>query len=365
MSASVIAAAELERFYTAVFAATGARTEQAAVAGRALAFADARGVESHGAANLERLYLPRLLDGRIEVSGQPQLVRDGAATAVIDARRCIGFVAAMRGMEEAIARASRYGVGAVGVRGSTHCGSMAFYTQAAVDAGMVGLAFTNLGRQRLLRPPGGAAPMLGTNVVAAAVPAGDRAPLSLDMSTAVVSTGRLRTALRRGESVPEGWLAGEDGRPVRDPRAFFDGSAHLHFLGGEEQTGGYKGFGLALLADVLCGVLVDGQVGPHEGETPAGGDDDEGIGHFMLALDVGAFRDAKGFLSQMDEMLGVLVNSPPARPGRGVTYPGLCEREAAAREFVELGPELVESLQRVATRLAIEPPALASVVQAG
>lgn len=362
MASGIVAIPELQRFYAEALAAAGADPDAASVGARGLVYADSRGVESHGAANFERIYIRRLLDGRIDGSARPRIECRHGATAVLNAQRCLGFLAASEAMEEAITLARRFGVGAVGVRGSTHCGAMAFYTQAALDAGMVGFAFTNTGAQRLVRPPTAAQPMLGTNVVAAAAGAETRAPFSLDMSTAVVSTGRLRTAVRRGETVPEGWLVDDRGRSVGDPAAYFDGSAHLQFLGGSESTSGYKGYGLALLVDLLCGALLGGEVGSSGGT--GGGDVDGGIGHFMLALDIGAFRDRSGFGAQMDAMLGALEDCPPTNDAPRVLYPGLKEHEHAARGLVEIGEELLASLRRVADQLAVAPPSLLDAADA-
>lgn len=347
----------LHRFYVSVFEAAGVPSAGSSIAASALVFADTRGVESHGAANLERIYVPGLLSGRIDPLAEPRPVADRAAVALICGDSCLGFVAGHAAMAEAVQRAERFGIGAAGVFDSTHCGSMAFYTQAAVEAGMVGLAFTNLGAQGILRPSNGAVPMVGTNVLAASAPTDLRPPFSLDMSTAVVSTGRLRTAMRREERIPAGWLVADDGTPVQDPGAYFDGTAHLQFLGGSEETGGYKGYGLALLIDVLCGILVGGRVGPHRGQDLVGGaSEDDGIGHFMVAIDVEAFRRGGEFRRDLDEMLGALVDCPPAAPGCNVAYPGMGEAEAEACEAVPLSAELVASLGRVAERLSLPRP---------
>ena len=357
---STVDADALQSFYERVFAACGLPNGAAQISARALAFADLRGTESHGGANLERIYLTQLRDGTIDAAATPRTVADHGATAVIDGDRAIGFAAAHAAMSEAIERAGRFGVGAVGVRNSTHCGSMAFYTQLAVDAGMLGLAFTNLGGQRIVRPPGGALPLVGTNVIAAAAPAGTRPCFSLDMSAAAASTGRLRAHAASGEDVPTGWLVDQHGGPVRDARAFFTGSAHLQFLGGDEPAGGYKGFGLALLADVLCGTLLDGEVGPQPSALTEGTDNDGGIGHFMLAIDIAAFRDLSGFREDLDVLLGVLVGSPPRQGHERVLYPGLREGEAAASDCVTVSQDVLASLRRVGEALHVDVDALAS-----
>ncbi len=347
---------ELERFYGETFRALGVPAEQAGIAARGLAFADARGIDSHGAANLARIYVARLRDGRIDASAEPRVVAGRGATALIDGRRALGFVSAQRAMAEAIERAREHGAGVVTVRDSTHCGSLAYYTHQALEQGMAAIAMTNLGRQGVLRPPGGSVPLVGTNVIAAAAPAARQPHFSLDMSTAVASTGRVRSALRNGERLPPGWLVDDHGGVVEDPAAYFDGSAHLQFVGGGVATGGYKGYGLALLADVLCGVLSGGDVGPHAEAVGRGGvGEDDGVGHFMLALDVGAFRDRDGFTHDLDDMLAALTGCPPDTAGHEVMYPGLKEARALGTS-VRLDGALASSLRDLAAELSIRPP---------
>ena len=355
----------LRRFYARVFEATGMSVEDSDLAARALVFADVRGVVTHGAANLERIYVSRLLDGRIDPRAEPRLASDRGAAATLDGNRGIGFVVAHRAMRQAVERARRFGVGGVGARNSTHCGGMAFYTREAADAGMIGLAFTNLGAQGILRPPGGSARLVGTNVVAGAAPAGDHPAFSLDMSAAVVSTGRLRAAARQGDRLPAGWLVGDDGEPVHDAGAYFDGSAHLQFLGGDDSTGGYKGYGLALLADMLCGILTGGHVGPNADALHGQQLEDAGVGHFMIAIDIAAFRPLDDFRRDLDEMLGTLMRSPARRPGGRVGYPGLEEEARASGGVVTLSRELGDSLESVARRLAIAPPAIETHLRDG
>jgi len=353
----------LRAFYVAGLTAMGVWESDAETAAAGLLYADLRGFDTHGVANFDRIYLAKLASGEIDAAAAPALVDERGAVAAVDGRRALGFVSGRLAMDVAIDRAQRFGVGAVTVRNSTHCGSMGFYTKQAADAGAIGIALTNLGSQRLLPPLAGVTPLLGTNVLAAAAPGGELPGFSLDMSTATVSAGRLRAAERRGEKIPAGWLVDRSGEDVLDPAAYFDGRAHLQFLGGGKVTGGHKGYGLALLADVLCGILAGARVGPERTAAASNGDGgnaDFGIGHFFLALDVEAFRPLATFSAGVDEMLSVLHESEPRQPGEGVSYPGLPEAETAAdrleRGSVPIERGVVESLAEVARRLSIDPP---------
>lgn len=345
---------ELARFYATILHLLGVSDEDSRMAANVLVFADARGVHTHGAANFARIYVSQLREGAIDPAARPRVVRERAASALMDARRGLGLVSCQLAMGNAIERAKRFGVGVVAVRNSTHCGSLGYYTQQAIDEGMIGFAFTNTGSESILRPPGGGHAMLGTNVLAVAAPAAERAPFSLDMSTATVSTGRVRRAHRLGEPVPAGWLVDDEGRDVEDPAAFLEGRAHLQFLGGDLETGGYKGYGLALMIDILCGILTGSAVGP--GGNPS--DEDGGIGHLVIALDVDGFRERSSFSGALDEMLAAVLACPPIAAERPVSYAGCAEHEAMrqAEEGIALDEGLLRELAQLAQRFDISAP---------
>jgi LDH2 family malate/lactate/ureidoglycolate dehydrogenase len=343
----LVDAKTLHEFYVQAFQRHGLSTVDSQLCADGVHYADLVGTVTHGAGILRRLYLTMLREGTVDPRAVPSLARQTGATALVDGGNGIGFVSATYAMRTAVERAGRYGVGAVAVRNSSHCGCMGHYTRMAVDAGMVGIALTNLGAQGLIPPPGGRDRLLGTNVLAAAAPTRDAAPFSLDMSVAVVAAGRIRLARDRGERVPVGWLADADGEPVTDPAEYFAGTADLRFLGGDPTTGGYKGYGLAVLADILCGVLSGASFGA---DAAGGRREDTDIGHFFLAVDVGAFRDDGAFRTDIDRLLGTLRGSTPTRPDRSVSYPGLPEHERrlASAESVAVPAAAVAELEELA-----------------
>src|SRR5262249_30496498 len=150
--------------------------------------------------------------------------------------------------------------------------------------------------------------LLGSNVIAAGSPAGDAPRFNLDMSVAAVSVSRIRAAQRRGEPIPPGWLRDESGTAVTDPADFIKGAAFLPFLDGRNTSGRYKGYGLAILIDILCGLLVRGRVGPNRKNLAdfAGPAGPRGVGHFFIALDVRAFCPTGDFHLAVDELLNCL-----------------------------------------------------------
>ncbi|PDP86764.1 lactate dehydrogenase [Glycomyces fuscus] len=333
-----------------VFAARGLPPARAAEAARALCHGDLAGPRSHGLANLTRLYLPLLDEGRADPAAEPRVLADLGAAVLWDARRALGLWAASEAMDLAADRAARHGIGLVSVRGGTHLGCAGYHALRAAERGMVGMVASNCGRQRIARPPGGAVAMLGTNPLSVAAPAGEHPPFLLDMSTTAAPTGRIRQAAREGRALPEGLLCDDTGAPVTDPSAFDAGRAHLMWLGGD--AGRYKGFGLGLMVEVLSALVPGAGPGPHpdalDGDGgPSGRDDD--IGFFVAAIAPDALRE--GAADDARGLFGALLACPPTDPAAPVRYPGWHEYHRA-RELRLGGVPLEASLYAELTELA-------------
>lgn len=319
---------DLLDFAAARFAERGVPAGRARVAAEALVHGDLLGLSSHGLTNLTRLYLPLFDDKRAEPDAAPEILADRGAAVLLDGHRGLGLWLAREAMDLAIERAGRYGVGLVSVRDATHFGCAGHHALQAVRHGMVGVVASNCGQQRIIRPPGGRTAMLGTNPFSVAAPAGRHHPYLLDMSTTVVPTGRIRLAAREGRDIPAGWLADDTGAPVTDPAALDAGTAYLQWLGGGPETGAYKGYGLALMVEVLAALLPGAGLGPapeaYAGDgRPSGRDDD--IGFFVLAVS----SARPGLSADADGLFGALLGTPALDPDRPVRYPGWPEAEHA------------------------------------
>lgn len=361
---------DLRRFATDALIEAGLAPAAARVAVEPLIYADRKGFASHGVANLGRIYVAKLRSGRIRCDAEPHVSREEGATALIDGQDGLGLVIGTKAMELAIDKASAHGVGAVAVRRSSHFGPAGYYAELASARGMVGIAMSNLGSQTIARPPHGRVKLVGTNPICFAAPAGDMPAFALDMSTTVVSTGKVRAAARRGERVPEGWLVDDHGLPVTDPAAYDAGTGHLQLLGGQPETGGFKGLGLALWVDILCGALAGAAAGPDpelygsQGEARAR--DDRDVGHFFLALDISRFGEVAEFRRRVDRILAGVVECPPNGPGRRVTYPGYLEEErrrTLGDDVVAMEADLLAALGDLACEMGITP--LRAIVEEG
>lgn len=348
----------LLEFLTRVLTGRGLPSGRAATAARALCHGDLTGMGSHGVANLTRIYLPLLDEGRADPRAEPRVVTDLGAAVLLDARRSLGLWAASEAMELAAERARDHGVGLVAVHGATHLGCAGYHALRAVERGMIGLVTSNCGEQRIARPPGGAAALLGTNPLSAAAPAGEHPPFLLDMSTTAAPTGRVRQAAREGRPLPEGLLCDDRGAPVTDPSAFDAGQAHLMWLGG--QVGRFKGFGLGLLVEVLSAVVSGAGRGPGpqalSGDGRPGGRDDD-IGFLMLALAPEALRE--GSHEDAEELFATVLGCPSSGPDGPVRYPGWHEHHLARERRergVPLDADLYAELTGVAERTGVALP---------
>ena len=346
-------AEKLTGFASKALEKLGVPEDDAIITARMLVACDLRGVESHGVAHLRMFYARRIRRGIINLNPKPQIFSQAASTAVMDGDNGLGFVVGYHAMMEAMRRAQETGAGFVAVRNSTHFGAAAYYAMMALERDMIGIAMTN--NVPIVVAPGSNKPALSTNPLAVAVPAGEKPPFVLDMATSAVSGGKIEIALRTGSSIPEGWVIDGEGKPVTDPTQRVWGEGGLLPLGGTPAMGSYKGFGLALVVDILCGVL-SGSTASILAETPA-----EALGnysdHFFGAIRIDSFLPVDKFKKSMDDTVEAL-EALPILPGvKKVTVPGGYEAEIVKdRETngIPLDPKVVEDLKQLAEELGIE-----------
>jgi ureidoglycolate dehydrogenase (NAD+) len=310
-----------ERIFAALRAA-GADEPSAEASTRALLHASRLGIDSHGA-RLAVHYGKALRGGRVNARPRLTTTRTGSAAAVIDADDGLGHLASYRAMELACSLARESGVGATGVRRSSHFGAAGAYALAAAEAGFIGICVTNA--DSIVALHDGAAPFHGTNPIAAAAPVSAGRPWLLDMATSSVPLNRVHLYATTGRPLPYGVAADAAGRVTAEPAL-----AHMLLpLGGE--IFGFKGAGLAGLVTILSAVLT-GAV-PDPAMLPMAGTDDfstpRNVGHFCLALRIDAFVAREAYEAAMGQYLAALRASR-AQEQRQVLAPG--DREWAVEE---------------------------------
>jgi LDH2 family malate/lactate/ureidoglycolate dehydrogenase len=346
---------ELEAFVVAVLRRWGAAPAVAALTAELMVRTDLRGVDSHGVGMLPK-YEEWRAAGYIVPAAEPGVVSDHGPTAVVDGNQGIGHHVSAVAMELAIAKARAHGVGFVAVRNSNHYGAAANYAMMALAHDMIGLSMTNTPWPAQV-PTFGRQAMLGTNPISIAVPAGRHHPFVLDMATSAVAIGKLVVASRWAKPIPAGWALDPQGQPTTDPDVAY-ATRLLVPLGGSRELGSHKGYGLAVMVDILAGVLA-GAVHSDLNARAGGPSDRVNVGHFFGAFDIARFRDLDQFRADMDDLLASLKTSPPAEGASRVLVAGEPEWECEARrrrDGIPLAPPLVAQLQALAAALDLTFP---------
>jgi uncharacterized oxidoreductase len=303
------------------------------------------GHDSHGVILIPS-YVERIKVGHI-VPGAPfKIVQESPSTTVIDGHWGFGFVVNERAMQLTIEKAKTTNVAAATVYRQSHVGRLGAYPLMAAQAGMIGIATADSGRSpKAVAPFGGREARLGTNPIAIAVPSDLPGPLCLDMATSAVAVGKLTLAQARGEKIPLGWIVDKDGKQTTDPARFRPGGALLP-LGGTE---GYKGSGLAVIVEILCGLLT----GLGFGVEPTGRHND---GCFLAVFKVDAFRPLAEFKREVAEFARYLKDTPLSEGSTGVFYPGEVEylREQERRkDGIEIEDATWTTLRKLAAELKL------------
>ncbi|XP_063366677.1 uncharacterized oxidoreductase YjmC [Cydia amplana] len=319
-----VATADAMRFMTECLKAVGTAAKAAEQQAELLLQADRLGHPSHGMNRLE-FYINDILSGACKPNNQPKVLKENASTALVDADNTLGAVASHFAMDIAIKKAKETGVGWVTVKGSNHNGMAGFWAKKASDKGLIGMAFTNT--SPLLAPTRSKKAALGTNPLSVVAPGSNGETLYVDMATTAVAVGKIEIQRRKGEPIPSGWAQGPDGKETTDANLAFD-TGCLMPLGGQEQTSGYKGYGLAAMVELFCGISSGSKYGHHVRSWSHSGDGGPAnLGHCFVAVDPECF--APGFGDRLAESMNHWRHLEPADPNLPVLAPGDKERAAA------------------------------------
>ncbi len=357
---------DLEAFTAEVLARHGLGAADAAVTARVLVSADLRGIASHGVARLGR-YVKGLQEGYILPRVRFDVQEPAPALGTIDAKNGVGQVVSELAMNLAVEKARANGLGLVTVRNSNHFGIAGYYVQKAIDAGMLGICLTNAAP--LVVPTNGADAVLGTNPIAVGAPGDDGLDFLLDMATSVVPRGKLEVHDRNRKQMPLGWAVNANGYDTHDAGLVLRnlvgrlGGGILPLGGRGEQFSGYKGYGLALLVDVLCGVLSGSAFGsdvdnlqrtPKPGEVVA-----PRVGHFFMAIDIARFMPVTEFRLRLAALFAMLKESRKALDAGTIYVHGEKEQVRARlheQSGIPLAENVLHSLQQLAAACGAPAP---------
>jgi L-2-hydroxycarboxylate dehydrogenase (NAD+) len=322
----------VESFMRDGFAAMRVPEADAAVCADVLITADKRGIDSHGVGRFKPIYIDRIRAGILNPITEFEVVREGPTTAVIDGHNGMGHAIARRAMKMTIEKAREYGLGMAVVRNSTHYGAACYYPLMAIEAGMIGLTGTNA--RPSIAPTWGVENMLGTNPMTWGMPTDEPFPFMIDCATSVTQRGKIEVYAREGKPTPEGWVIGEDGQYRTDTEQILKdlvtGKAALTPLGGlGEQTAGYKGYGYAMVVEMLSAALQQGAfLKALSGYNAAGERIPYPLGHFFLAINVEAFTEPDAFRKTTGDICRTLRNSRRAPGAERIWTPGEKEHDA-------------------------------------
>jgi LDH2 family malate/lactate/ureidoglycolate dehydrogenase len=326
----------------------------AMLAANALLSADLRGIDSHGIARLSG-YVRLWEVKRVNATPTIQIVHETPSTAVLDGDQGLGLVVAQEAMKIAIAKAEKVGTGWVSVQNSNHFGIAGYHAMLALEHNMIGVAMTNA--SPLVAPTFSIDKMLGTNPIAVAAPAGSQPPFVADLATTTAANGKLEILQRKNEETPAGWVQDQSGHSTTDAHILKKGGALLP-LGSDREHGSHKGYALGAMVDLFSALLSGANYAPWVPPFPAyvpmpAQQPGKGIGHFIGAMRIDAFRPADEFKKDMDHWIEGFRNARPMEGHSQVLVPGDPERIAEQERLqdgISLHEEVVKDLHELGAR---------------
>jgi len=318
---------------------------KSAIAARVLVEADARGIHSHGVVRLKR-YIFEKNQGFIDPNAEPAILYETPVSLVIDGNKGLGQHVSIFAMQKCIKKAQTSHICFASVRNSNHFGIAGYYSELAQIHDMIGISMTNT--YPLVLPTNGLQPMLGTNPIAVCIPS-LAAPFNLDMATSVVPRGKIEVYQRSAKSLPKGWALDEYGKPaVNASKVIQNFNNHsnggLLPLGGDgEMYGGHKGFGLAMLVDLLSAGLSLGQWSRETYTEKAGG-----VCHFFGAIRIDAFGDPYEIKAHVHQIIDKVCKSTKIDGREKIYFHGekeMATRALSYRDGIPLPSELLEELR--------------------
>jgi LDH2 family malate/lactate/ureidoglycolate dehydrogenase len=337
-----VSIAALEEFCERVLTGLGVSAKDASATTAALVTTDTWGVYTHGT-KLLRGYARRLRAGGLRADASPVIAEAGPAWALVDGQAAMGQVISTFAMEAAIQKARESGVGFVTVRNSCHFGAAGYYAWLASQAGMIGIAMAN--DVPSVAAPGSRGPVLGSNPIAFACPAGADDPILLDMSIATVAGGKVFARCKRGEPIPPAWLIDDQGRPTQDGTLYPERASLA-------PMGGHKGYGIGLFIEILSGALSGAAVTKQVGSWLFGDmAAPTNHGAAFLAVNVGAMMDPAMFYGRIAALAREIHAEPTADGSPPLMLPGEMEwrnRRRAEVDGIELPEDVLASLEETA-----------------
>jgi len=333
---------QLKKIAIEIIKGYGESETDASLVADCLVKADLRGISTHGTYLLIPIF-DRLQAGMINIPTTIEVIKEKGSVTIIDGGNGLGQLAARRAMEISLQKAKDFGIAITSVKNTNNVSFLGYYTELASQRRMIGIAASNAAPS--IAPWGSSESFTGTNPFSVSIPAKDRRPMILDMSSSVVARGKIRQAYRNKQPIPLGWALDSEGNPTTDPAEALKGTL--------QPIAGPKGSGLAIIIDILAGMLSGSQYGPEvktfhklEGAT--------GVGVFCIAIDIEYFLDSEEFTSKVDCYIDSIKNLKKVKDVSEVYLPGEIEflkEEKAKREGIDLSENTREKLNDILIKI--------------
>ena len=337
---------KLQQFCNDVFIKAGISKENAETVAESLIQADLRGVDSHGVVRTA-IYIERIEKKMIDPFAEPEIEAEDTATVLVNGNNNLGAVVGLKAVTIALEKAAKHGAAIVGVKGSNHFGTGAFYALKAIEKDMILLVMSNA--SQTMPPTGGKRPFIGTNPLAIGVPAGKELPFLLDMATSVVARGKIIMASQKGMDIPLGWAVDKNGKPTTNADEALDGAVL--------PVGGPKGYAISMFIDILAGVLTGAGFGKYVNNMYENWDEPQNVGHIFIAIDINRFIPIQLFKERMDRYINEIKAEPKADGVEEILIPGEIEfRKVIERKNngIELPSKVVQELDEIGKRYSVD-----------
>jgi LDH2 family malate/lactate/ureidoglycolate dehydrogenase len=337
---------KLQEFCCEVFRNAGVSKENSEAVAESLIQADLRGVDSHGVVRTA-IYIERIEKNMMDPFAEPEIESEDFATVLLNGNNNIGAVVGKKAVEIALEKAKERGAAIVGVKGSNHFGTGAYYALKAIEKNMILLVMSNA--SQTMPPTGGKRPFIGTNPLCIGVPAGNEDPFLLDMATSVVARGKIIVASQKGEGIPLGWAVDKDGIPTTNAEAALGGAVL--------PVGGPKGYAISMFIDILAGVLTGAGFGKYVNNMYENWEEPQNVGHIFIAIDINRFIPIELFKERMDRYISEIKAEPKADGVEEILIPGELEfRRTLERKQngIELPAKVVKELDEIGKRYSVD-----------
>lgn len=322
---------KLESIITKILVNQNVTNEDAKIIADTIIFAHRCGKGTHGITRLP-IYIKKIKNGSLNPQNDITVLRDKGAVTLLDANNGFGQIAAYHAMKRAIDIAKKTGIGMVTVRNSNNFGTASYFLNQATNAGMIGIVMAN--SAPAIAPWRGKKSIFGTNPMGYGFPTpNDMAPIIFDMATSIVARGKIRLAAKQGGKIPLGWALDQNGKPTTNPLEALKGTLI--------PIGQHKGSGLAMVVDILAGLLSGSAFAGSVKPLNTDGDFSKN-GHFIMAINIDFFMEPSEYSKKIKQFLLLYKNEEDSK----VLYPGenAYKQYKSNREKIELSNTIIQDI---------------------